>query len=641
MTWYISSHVRAFPTGVITPANKLDSLEIPITRVENPFRNALRKRSGSGLEIDLRYEQDLFYAATLDIGTPVQEITVLFDTGSSDMWVMSSVNPYCLPEKGTATYSNKSYNGGEISPSIDCQLSGTYDANVSSSIQKLDIGRFYTNYSDGSFADGYWCRERLVLNGRDISNLQFGVADVASTPAGGVLGIGFQSLESVRGYSDAPGDFYPNFPQVLKNEGLINTVAYSLHLNSNSGSIVFGATDRTKFAGDMYTFPMVNQYPNIVDKPATLAITLQGLGIRSAKKCKQKTVTTTKTAALLDSGTSLMSAPQNILQDMASFVNAFYSEKDQIYMLKCPPSDDDTEFHFDFGDLTIKVPLSNLILQPPQNGYCGFGVLPGDESFTLGQVFLSSAYVVYDLDHYQISLAQARANSQISEGQVEQIPENGNIRDAIRASAMPWSSTEPFSVTSDIFEGNVLHCTSRQSANFTTSSNLYQSKPTSPNNATYPLARSTASSFSVIESAPLSRSVRASGTYSSMISLATTIAASVFDKSQDTTSGVSSMSLHTIGAPEASIKSASSLSITSSGISALPISSSTNASPNSNPGKEVNTNATKSHSKRSTFKPAKKSTTSQQHITDRSILVTTATKIIHLTTTVTAKFCTL
>lgn len=472
LPYFAYLNVNAMPAATERSSKNLDSLEFPITEFKNPFRDSLNKRFD--LEIGLKYEQDLFYATILEIGTPIQEITVLFDTGSSDLWVSSSDNPFCLPENGGSTYTNKTYEGQKIVPSIDCRLSGTYDANSSSSSKKLDIGRFYTNYSDGSFADGYWCQEKLVIDGNDISSLQFGVAEFASTPAGGVLGIGFQSLESVRGYDDAPQNFYPNFPQVLKKEGFIDTVSYSLYLNSNASSIMFGAVDQSKYTGNMYTFPMVNEYPDIVDKPATLATTLQGLGARNRDDCKQKTFSTTKMPALLDSGTSLINVPQQVLEEMASFVNATYSENDQVYILKCPPDDDGTEFIFDFGDLKISIPLSNLLLLPAQNGYCGFGVMPADDTFILGQAFLTSAYVVYDLDHYQISLAQLDQKSGSSQKRFDKISENGDIPSAITASAIPWSTSSPISVTSDLFSGSSLLCTVSAMPNITPSSTFTQ-----------------------------------------------------------------------------------------------------------------------------------------------------------------------
>ncbi|AJR49600.1 Bar1p [Saccharomyces cerevisiae YJM1402] len=435
---------------------------------------ALTNDSTGHLEFLLQHEEEMYYATTLDIGTPSQSLTVLFDTGSADFWVMDSSNPFCLPNSNTSSYSNATYNGEEVKPSIDCRSMSTYNEHRSSTYQYLENGRFYITYADGTFADGSWGTETVSINGIDIPNIQFGVAKYATTPVSGVLGIGFPRRESVKGYEGAPNEYYPNFPQILKSEKIIDVVAYSLFLNSpdsGTGSIVFGAIDESKFSGDLFTFPMVNEYPTIVDAPATLAMTIQGLGAQNKSSCEHETFTTTKYPVLLDSGTSLLNAPKVIADKMASFVNASYNEEEGIYILDCPVSVGDVEYNFDFGDLQISVPLSSLILSPETEGsYCGFAVQPTNDSMVLGDVFLSSAYVVFDLDNYKISLAQANWNASEVSKKLVNIQTDGSISGAKIATAEPWSTNEPFTVTSDIYSST--GCKSRPFLQSSTASSL-------------------------------------------------------------------------------------------------------------------------------------------------------------------------
>lgn len=429
--------VSAVPTSVLK--HSAGSLNVPIRKTDGLIGRRLKRRGRA--EIDLKHEYGTFYSSVLEIGTPSQEIPILFDTGSSDMWVASSANPYCA-------------GGAETSSTIDCEALKTFNYNASSSFEQLDIGRFFIQYSDESFADGFWANEKMSLNGIDISALQFGVAEKATVPVGGVLGIGFPRRESVKGYEGAPNEFYPNFPQVLKNDGVINVAAYSLFLNevsADSGSILFGAVDPTKYTGPMYTFPMVNEYPNVVDKPATLSMTLQALGAKSDNNCKFETFTTTKQPVLLDSGTTLMTAPPEIAEKMASFIGAIYNETEGIYYFECPSDDDDTEFAFDFGDLQITLPLESFVIPATDSEQCGFGLTPANYSMTLGAIFLSSAYVVYDLDNYQISIAQAKWDGNPSQKSRVHIAKDGSVSGVSQATAIPWTTDEAVRVDYDLF----------------------------------------------------------------------------------------------------------------------------------------------------------------------------------------------
>lgn len=419
------------------------SLKFPVNKLQHKKIDRSLEKRGS-LEFSLVNVDDTYYAATIGIGSPQQEMQVLFDTGSADLWVMDSNNPFC----SNSNYS-KLYNNQTIGQTIDCTNLDTYNAGNSTSLKELIGSRFYINYEDDTFADGVWATEDITINGIEISNLQFGLANYATTPVDGVLGIGFERLEAVKGYTGASNEYYPNFPQALKNEGITDVVAYSLALH-DSGSIIFGGIDKAAYAGNLYTFPMVNVYPTVVDKPATLSMTIQGLGAESVNYCMQETFFTTKYPVLLDSGTTLISFPTEIADKMANFVNASYSDTEGIYILDCPADIDDTKFLFDFGDLKITVPLSSFILSPDGGDYCGFGVLRSTNSITLGDSFLSNAYVIFDLDNYQISMAQSSYNVEVDADIIE-IPTNGAIPNAIIASVDPWSYNESFSVTDSVF----------------------------------------------------------------------------------------------------------------------------------------------------------------------------------------------
>lgn len=401
--------------------------------IKKPEKNVHLKRSHSKFVSLSLGNQEYFYSAEVEIGSSAQKITCVFDTGSSDLWIPSSTNPFC---EGNSANGTRTIDGIVVSPTIDCDVYGTFDDSNSESLEKTGSS-FEIWYSDGSFSEGYWALDTVKISDISVPEMQFAVATI-SNASFGVLGVGLPRLESVSGYENAPEQYYENFPQMLKKREIISEVAYSLYFaddGSGGGYALFGAVDKNKFDGFLYTFPMVNIYPQL-EKPATFHVTLQGIGMESQSNCLQETFMETKVPALLDSGTTLIVVPYDIAFTMASALNATYSSDEGIFILDCPAEDDDKIFYFNFGELKIKIPLSNFILAAEDGkDYCGFGVLPSDDTWILGDSFLKSAYVVYDLDNYSISLGQTIFNS----GSSVKIIKNNNIPKSKTSGVTPWS----------------------------------------------------------------------------------------------------------------------------------------------------------------------------------------------------------
>ncbi|KAJ9618525.1 hypothetical protein H2204_013009 [Knufia peltigerae] len=374
---------------------------MPIQRrhVSDPIahdRARLRRRSGTVLQ-DLDNEQSLYYA-NITLGTPQQALRLHIDTGSSDLWVNTASSSFCSSRQDP------------------CE-GGTYDSSASSTY-KLVNNQFNISYVDGSGASGDYVTDTLNFGGVAITDFQFGIGEASSSEQG-VLGIGYASNEVA--VNRAGLDAYPNLPVALVNGGLIASTAYSLWLNdldSSQGEILFGGVNTDQYEGELATVPILQSYGGYYE----LLIALSGLSNDGNDLSASSSL---PAAVLLDSGSTLTYLPDDIVTSVFNQVGAVYSDSLGAAYVECNIGSATKTVDFVFSGQTIKVPYDELLLDAGTNSAgqpltfesgeaaCLFGIAPTQSGGTavLGDTFLRSAYVVYDLANNEISLAQTVFNS--------------------------------------------------------------------------------------------------------------------------------------------------------------------------------------------------------------------------------------
>ncbi|CCK70581.1 uncharacterized protein KNAG_0E03220 [Huiozyma naganishii CBS 8797] len=446
--------------------------------------DSLARRADDYLSVDVENQQ-LYYSVELYVGTPPQNVSVLIDTGSSDLWLTSPDNPYCigfkqpgsakfaLEEKEAAnatvltaqnaegpTRSSKAAKatGGHLDQ-FDCALLGTFNNSESSSFKSNNTD-FLTGYADNTFASGFWGTDVVRIGDVDVSDVSLAVVNLTNSTSP-VLGIGMPVLESSnagRLAAETNSSYeYDNFPVQLKNKGVIEKIAYSLFLNDSDateGSVLFGAVDHSKYENGLFTVPMVNTYKDQgVQHPIEFYVTMYGLGFK--KDGFLNTITTTNFPVLLDSGSTTSYLPDTLVSMLASALNATFSEKINGYTLKCPSEEDATFLSFDLGGFLIDVPLSDLVAKRHKN-QCVLmvkGQGEGEGGYILGDTFLSSAYVVYDLESYEISIGQASTGDAAEDIEVIK----STVPGAVRAPFYdrPWTGGTVISMSGNISTGPI------------------------------------------------------------------------------------------------------------------------------------------------------------------------------------------
>lgn len=340
-----------------------------------------------------------FYIATLNVGSNGDKNEVLVDTGSSDLWVMES-NVICRYSSNMKREVDDSErlqsNRLQRKDLNECLTFGSFSPQKSTTFKNdTSAGAFYIEYLDNTYSLGYWGTDNVKIDNVEIKDVYFAVANFTATNSG-VLGIGPKFMES----SNVE---YANLPYTLKNQGIIQKVAYSVYLNesdSNHGTILFGAVDLSKYTGPLMTLPVIED--DYFGNVEGLQILLSGLFFSDGKGNVQVMCNYTLDT-LLDTGSTLSYLPSDTILKIASVLNGVYMGGS--YRVDCNINSDSVLI-FDFNGQQINVPISSFILEDG-NGYCFLGIVESQSSYSLGDNFIRSVYMVVNLEDNEISLAQA------------------------------------------------------------------------------------------------------------------------------------------------------------------------------------------------------------------------------------------
>lgn len=361
----------------------------------------LRKRADTILQrLD---NMDYLYYANISIGTPPQELRLHIDTGSSDIWVESADSSLCMQ------------------PTDPCASTRTFNYNESSTYSKV-ADDFSISYVDGEYAKGDYGKDIFYFDdGSNVTGLQFGIG-LSSSSSEGIMGIGFNLNEvQVQRLGKAP---YRNLVDVMADQGLIKSRAYSLWLNdldATTGQILFGGVDTAKFHGSLTTLPIDKREGET--QAREFAITLTSVTLVNDVA---DTLTITKSgfevAALLDTGSTYTYLPTDLAAALTDQVGAQMVDSLGCAIVPCDVRSYNGSITYGFSGANITVALRELIVDAYDNDgnlatysdgtpLCYFGILDAaGGSNVLGDTFLRSAYVVYDLDNEEISLAQTLYN---------------------------------------------------------------------------------------------------------------------------------------------------------------------------------------------------------------------------------------
>ncbi|XP_032737350.1 pepsin B-like [Lontra canadensis] len=318
-----------------------------------------------------------YYFGEISIGTPPQNFLVLFDTGSSNLWVPST---YCQSQA--------------------CSNHNTF--NPSSSSTYRNNGQTYTLcYGSGSLT---------VLLGYDTVNVQniviknqlFGLSEIEpSNPFyyanfDGILGMAYPDL--------AVGNS-PTVMESMLQQGQLTQPIFSFYFSRQptyeyGGELILGGSNSQFYSGEIVWAPVTRELYWQVDIDEFL------VGNQATGLCSQGC------QAIVDTGTYVLAVPQQFIGSFLKETGALEAQNGDL-VVNCNSIQSLPTITFVISGTPLPLPPSTYVLN--DNGYCTLGIevtyLPssnGQPLWILGDVFLREYYTVFDLAVNRVGFALSK-----------------------------------------------------------------------------------------------------------------------------------------------------------------------------------------------------------------------------------------
>ncbi|PHH86724.1 hypothetical protein CDD83_9834 [Cordyceps sp. RAO-2017] len=372
-------------------------LAVPVGTVARPARTAAGakgKRAGRAVEAHLD-NMAFFYATEVQIGTPAQRVTVLVDTGSSELWV----NPDCSTAPSEAQ-------------SRQCAGFGQYEPERSRTPPEGPFGHETINYGDPSDQTTQtsvsirYYRDTIAFGGGGaarVVNQTFGVVARSRGQSQGILGL----APTLRGgaHGRAPYSLVLNS---MAAQGVIASRVFSLDLrrsDADKGAVIYGGVDRGRFAGRLERRPIVRG----VQGEHRLAVELTTVGVSLPGQRPQNFAVAGDDAnVMLDSGTTVSRIHPAVALPILEALEA-RDDGEGYYRVPCAAARAAAgTVDFGFGPKTIRVPFRDFILDMAGDAsVCYVGMVLTTDQQILGDSVLRAGYFVFDWDNGAVHIAQA------------------------------------------------------------------------------------------------------------------------------------------------------------------------------------------------------------------------------------------
>uniref|UniRef100_A0A8C6Z4D9 cathepsin E n=1 Tax=Nothoprocta perdicaria TaxID=30464 RepID=A0A8C6Z4D9_NOTPE len=306
---------------------------------------------------------DMQYFGRISIGSPPQNFTVIFDTGSSNLWVpsMYCVSPAC-----------------EAHPRFQPAKSRTYEL----------VGTpFSIQYGTGSLT-GVIGSDQVTVEGLTVASQGF--AESVSEPGKTFLDAAFDGILGLAYPALAVDGVTPVFDNMMA-QNLVELPMFSIYMSSNpdaaeGGELLFGGFDPSRFVGTLQWVPVTRQgywqiQVDAIQVGATVAFCASG--------CQ----------AIVDTGTSLLTGPSEDIKEMQKYIGAVPMEGE--FAVDCSTMSSMPDVTFIINGVAYSLSAQDYLLM-------GLDMAPPTGPlWILGDVFIRRFYTVFDRGNNRVGFAPA------------------------------------------------------------------------------------------------------------------------------------------------------------------------------------------------------------------------------------------
>lgn len=310
----------------------------------------LARDNGNTTAHDSPSRVDAEYYVELLVGTPPQKMNLLFDTGSSDLWLF----------------------GADAQGSID-PGQAKWNHTASSTAKLVPKGSWSISYGDGSGGKGTIYKDTVSVGGISVSSQGVEYAtnvypmgnggNILGVPVSGIVGFGFDNINTAK----------PKQNTLFTNmKSHLDQPLFTVDLQHKAdGTFGFGFIDDSKYTGTI-------AYADVDSSGGFWTWTSSGYAVGDGDFVNESF------SGFTDTGNSGFSVPDGLYQ---AYQNALPSTVDCDTVLP--------DLYFGVGDSKIKVAGEHL-KEKDDSGNCYVNLSSGGSSAGFGSPSMAGAFVVFE-----------------------------------------------------------------------------------------------------------------------------------------------------------------------------------------------------------------------------------------------------